>query len=738
MHLRLGYERWKKSRDEWKKSRKKALLFIMCEDTEAANQIATRLNTDETFVELRAKTINLHTNLKGKIKKGVFVEDEKEISDEDLKVLRKLSRELDANTSPYECIVSVLMLREGWDVRNVTTIVPLRPYSSKANILPEQTLGRGLRRMMPPGNQGANEIVTVVEHPAFASLYAQELEQQGLPIEIVDIDKIPTTTISIYPDEVRKDLKALEIQIPTLAPGVKITSKLEGLTLEDVGKEFRKYKQLPLGSQGATEIEYEGRHLLTGEIIERMKIHLPLLESGMGAISYFVRQLEEICKVKNLHQPLAPLMQAFLEEILFDRKTTLFDQALISRLGDPDVAEHIRAVFVPLIRTRTIKTEKRIPAGKAVLVSHWKPYQVTHSERRPALEVGHTLFNLVPCNRQLEVAMSRFVDNASDIAAFAKNAGPQCLRIDYIASGGRLAFYTPDFFVRAKGGTHYLLETKGREDRDVPRKARAAMAWCASASKSEVKWEYLYVPEAVFELMTGNSIAELARTCAPALQNLIETEEIEERLPLFAELELKEEKVSGIDGIVTQQVLESLPPRYRKAVQESVELFRFMEKKPNVNFSPVFTALLGVMDEAARGLMLRRLGPKLPAAIHEQKAWFNPYLESIEYGRQGIYDGMAKNLKKTLVFKNGVSPLGLLRNCLEFGVNDPSALGGVFDVVKIHFGGEENRKLLSVVAGINDFRNTWVAHQEKELVDAVLSEQELKRWIGGLREMNRA
>ncbi len=65
------------------------------------------------------------------------------------------------------------MLREGWDVRNVTTIVPLHPHSSKANILPEQTLGWSLRRMTPPGQ--ANDLATVVEHPAFASLYQQEL-----------------------------------------------------------------------------------------------------------------------------------------------------------------------------------------------------------------------------------------------------------------------------------------------------------------------------------------------------------------------------------------------------------------------------------------------------------------------------------------------------------------------------------------------------------------------------------
>lgn len=203
-HLRLGYERWKRSRDEWKKSGKKPLLFVMCENTDAADSITKRLNCDGIFSDLNGKTINLHTNLKGKVKKKkvggetieVFEENDKEISDEDLKAIRRISRELDSNNSPYSCIVSVLMLREGWDVRNVTTIVPLRPYSSKANILPEQTLGRGLRRMTPPGQ--ANELVTVVEHPAFTSLYQQELEQQGVLIDVVDTDKVPTTTISIF------------------------------------------------------------------------------------------------------------------------------------------------------------------------------------------------------------------------------------------------------------------------------------------------------------------------------------------------------------------------------------------------------------------------------------------------------------------------------------------------------------------------------------------------------------
>jgi type III restriction enzyme len=120
-HLRLGYERWRKSQDEWSKSGKKPLLFVMCESTEAADQITVRLNNDPIFKSLNQKTINLHTNLKGKVrtikqegkKIEVFVEDEKAISDDDLKAIRRISRELDSNDIPYNCIVSVLMLREG-------------------------------------------------------------------------------------------------------------------------------------------------------------------------------------------------------------------------------------------------------------------------------------------------------------------------------------------------------------------------------------------------------------------------------------------------------------------------------------------------------------------------------------------------------------------------------------------------------------------------------------------------
>jgi type III restriction enzyme len=736
-HLLLGYERWKASKVEWEDSGKKPLLFIMCDDTDAADQITQRFNTDPLFEQLNGKTINLHTNLKGKLKKVgrgkearyEFVEDEKAISDDDLKALRKLSRELDSNASPYFCIVSVLMLREGWDVRNVTTIVPLRPYSSKANILPEQTLGRGLRRMTPPGQ--ANELVTVVEHPAFASLYQQELAQEGLPLEIVELGRVPATTISIFPDEAHKDVNALNIQIPTLSAGFRIVPKLEGLTIQDVKKAFKPYKPLPLGKQGNNEIQYEGRHLFTGEVVEKLQLNLPLLASGIGAVSYYVKQLETICKLRGLHPMLAPLIQTFLEEILFEQKTTLFDPALVARLADSDVGEHLRAVFVPLIRSRTTTTEERLTVEPPKSLNAWKPFQVTLSERRPALEAAKTLFNLVTCNRELEVAVAKFCDRAPDVAAFAKNAGSQCLRVDYLASGDRLAFYTPDFFIRTLDGHYYLVETKGREDRDVPLKAKAAIAWCEAASSETTQWHYLYIPQGVFERMAGDTFAELARACAPALQNLLQAEEFQD-LPLFVNLGQVDEEASTVDSLIDPAILNALPSRYRRAADQSVMLYRFFENKEGMNYAPVFTALLGSIDEVAKGFLVRRLQPEMPVTVDDQKAWFAPYLGGVDRKSEDYYRKLAQNLKRTLVFNNGLSLIGLLRSCLDYALNDTTKIGGVFEALQTQLRFQGGRKFLEIVTRINDFRNTYIAHQEQELTDKNLAEQELKIWIEAL------
>lgn len=747
-HLTLGYKRWLKSKEEWDKSGKKALLFVMTDSTDAADQITRRLNSDPIFSELHGKTVNLHTNLKGKLKKRgrapniyyEFIENEKAISDEDLKALRKLSRELDDSTSPYRCIVSVLMLREGWDVRNVTTIIPLRPLTADSKILPEQTLGRGLRRMTPPGDNEAAEVVTVVEHKAFLNLYRDELSQEGLPIEVVDIDQVPRTTVTIYPDAANKDLSALELLIPRLAQGYRIDPKLADLAFDEVRNAFERYfKPLPLGQAQEEEIRYEGRHLITDELVEKMNIKLTLLTDGMGAVSFFREELEQATRIRGQHAKLAPLIQRFLEEVLFGQHVTLYDKRVISRLADPDVREHIRATFIPPLLKKITLKEERLKETVPQSVCSWKPYQATSSERRPAVIAKNTPFNLAPCSNQLEVAFTQFADLADDVVVFAKNAGPQALRIDYLNTEGRRSIYTADFFVRKTDGHYLLVETKGRADKDVPAKARAAVEWCKAASTKKVRWEYLYIPQDLLEEIRGNSIDELARACAPALADIIRQSK-SPQLVLDFEKPDEERLAEQLKVFIDPDVLQGLPSRYRKAVEHAVSLFRFHEKKQRVSFAPVFQPLLGPIDHAAEALLLDRLAGDVPVESTAQKDFFEPEMVEADLSRtkkkkMEVLTQHARTLKRLLIHRGPLMPTGLLVFCLGYAQKDTEPLGGIFTSVRTRFSDIAKTGIRELVGQVYDFRNTYIAHEKKELTDVEITRTALKSWIETLHNL---
>lgn len=739
MHLMLGYRRWQASRDEWDGSGKNALLFVMADSTEAADQITNRLNSDSTFADLNGKTINLHTNLKGKVvKRGrgeaayeEFVESDKDISDEDLKALRRLSRELDSNTSPYRCIVSVLMLREGWDVRNVTTIVPLRPLSAQSKILPEQTLGRGLRRMTPPGMDAAAETVIVIEHPSFVSLYEEALGQEGLPILAVDPETLARLTVSIYPDADNKDMAALDLVVPRLTYAHRVTNKLGTITFEAIREKFLPLGPLELGEAGGREIKYEGRTLITNELVEQMRVKLPLLENGYGAISYYRELIERACKVKGTHAMIAPLLQRFIEDLLFGQTVGLTDDRVVARLGDDDVREYIQEVFVDLVRDGTVQTADRVEERKPQSLTNWRPYQATHSNKRPCEPADRTPFNLVPCSLSLEVAMTHFLESAGDVAAFAKNQGPQALRIDCLSEAGIRSLYTPDFIVRRGNGHYFLVETKGTgfaKDPAVAVKARAAQAWCKSASTSTCKWEYLYVPQDVMNSFTGDEVGELAGACRPSLLRLVK-DAATSQLTLGLEAAAAQ---TQLEVFLSPEQFDSLNAPDRNAVVQAIQLFEFMVGKPDALLAPVFQPLLGRIDHAAENVILSRLEPLVPAGREAQDAYFTVTGTSFLAER-------SRSLKRMLVTRSPIMPTGLLIFCLEYAGKTDGARGGILGDVHTAFAELAQADLLLTLKAQYEFRNEYIAHEKREpLRSAQAAREALDNWFDALLRLRAA
>ena len=136
-YLAAGVERWKEYRDQLAPLGKKPVLFVMMNDTAEADDVGDWLRKKYPGgVRRRPNAARSSTPT-----------DPAKYRRRTWKPPARWPATWTTSKSPVNCIVSVVMLREGWDVQSVTVIVGLRPYTAKANILPEQTVGRGLRLM---------------------------------------------------------------------------------------------------------------------------------------------------------------------------------------------------------------------------------------------------------------------------------------------------------------------------------------------------------------------------------------------------------------------------------------------------------------------------------------------------------------------------------------------------------------------------------------------------------------
>lgn len=741
MHLKLGYQRYEKTYEELGKVRK-PILFVMTEDAQSANEIADYLDSD-TFPLLKGRVLNIHTRLKGRIKTVMrygreikeFVENETGMKPDDLRDLREMSRELDKKDSKFRCVVSVMMLREGWDVRNVTTIVPLRPYSAKSGILPEQTLGRGLRRMFLSAE--TPEIVTVVHHPAFRRLYEEELAQEGLDIAVLPIREAFKQTVTIFVDHNNKPVEELEIETPLISDAVETTAELLGLALEDVREYFQqRYRPLPIGEKKEGPVEYKERHLFTDEIVAQMQLDAGLLTNAWSAAGYFAQMLGRACHLTNPHRVLTPLVEEFLSKVLFEREVDLYSGEVEHRMRDADVMEHVRATFTPLILAKTVKKKERQRISQGQRLSTWKPYQASSTEKRPAVPGTRTMFNLAPCENEFEQEFADFCDFAGDVAAFARNAGPQKLMIDYLKPDGHRALYVPDFFVRLRDGGYLLVELKGKVDNLVPVKARTAVEWCKAASRGNIRWRYLFVPYYLFQQSAPATVEELVRACEPSLKALLQEAETGQRqLPLLEATAQKEAK-DRFANLLKKAGMAQAPEPIQDSMRQAVQLLDYAVRAGMPDYSHAFQPLLHPLDEYAIRILENRLRPCIPTDPGQSRDYFAPYLDDSPPRDRAPLEKNQRYLRDNLVFGRSIQKLATLLFCLDYAQSGGKGIGGVWRDAEAVFSGKDMQNLYTELKKVNAFRNTRVAHVESKLDNAEEAWEAMVSWFRCLNQMS--
>jgi len=498
-YINLGIEEWRKAYGEHEKLDKKAILFVMTDDTKNCDDVAEYL--EETYPELKNSVLVIHTKNNGEISEAQSGKKK-----EELEKLRKQANKIDGWDNSYKAIVSVLMLKEGWDVKNVTTIVGLRAYSAKSNILPEQTLGRGLRKMYP--GDGVKEYVSVVGTDAFMD-FVESIQSEGVELERKAMGEGtgPKTPIVVEVDNENenKDIDTLDIDIPVLTPRVYREYKnLADLDIKSFDHKRVKYKSFSTEEQ--REIVF--KDITTGEISHTTYLDSAAVTDFRSVVGYFTQVIMKDLRLVSGYDVLYGKIKSFISNELFEESVDLDSLNTLRNLSELEVSKTLIETVKKQINALTIRDRGDAEIRDSIKLRKTRPFVV---KEQGYIIPKKSLFNKIIGDSQLELQFAAFLENCEDIISYAKNYMSVHFKIDYVNSNGDISNYYPDFIVKKSENEVYIVETKGLEDLDVPLKMERLHNWCIDINnaQSNINFDFIFVDQEGFEVYAPKSFNDL-------------------------------------------------------------------------------------------------------------------------------------------------------------------------------------------------------------------------------------
>lgn len=480
--IQIALKRYQEHYDcYFKNLKQKPVLFIMAEDTKQANQIAEGIQGLAGFNK-KDQVLVIHTKNNGELT----------TNQKDLEALREQARMIDDPKSPVKVVVSVLMLREGWDVKNVSIILGLRPFTSKANILPEQSIGRGLRLMRDLGPD-YTQILEIIGTDKFEE-FVKQLETEGVGVGVSQ--KPPALGQWIEPIKGRE---GFDFEIPVLSSS--FTRKMEGISTFDpsmlppVGNIDDKgnYRELQVTLTTANTDKKVGTKQVVIEDDEFVSVQ-ELLSSLTNKI---IKEGKFSAKFSDLLR----ITKHYVKYKAFSREVDLDSLAVRRTLANPANSNKIMLLIGQALGEHIkVKTEVKVTNYPIKL------YEIDgFMWRRDTVSLKKTVFNYTPIYNNLERGFAEFLEHAIDITKFAALAETFTkFNIPYLNKKGSQGLYYPDFIAEQKkvDGSliNWIIETKGYEDENVQYKDAEAVNWCKVASQhTNLEWRFLKVPDKFFK-----------------------------------------------------------------------------------------------------------------------------------------------------------------------------------------------------------------------------------------------
>jgi type III restriction enzyme len=505
-------------------------MLVVCEDTSVSPLVKFFLNNEGLGDD---EIMEVHSGKKS------------ELGEKEWLPLKEKLFNVDKHKTP-RVIVSVLMLREGFDVNHICVIVPLR--SSQAQILLEQTIGRGLRLMwrepeyteikednrqrlkngQAPGS--LVDVLTIIEHPAFQKFY-DELMQEGLVGSTDDEDDNDNGAGDLIVSELVAGFEQYDFSIPFILREAEELLEHQLIDINTI-QPFTAMSRVALQERVGKGDVFTSQDLQSSTLFGDYRVDGAVMNVS-GYNEFLVRITRRISQAlsspvpkgnkiaSHLANPYLQVHTAQLAQVLDD----YIHERLFGEWFEPLENENWRLLLLdPVVQHITQKfalallhAQENLVVGETEVkyrsLSEVKKLMVRESS---SLETRKCIYERLPFPARSGGLEKRFIEwamNDSNIEAFCKISETRhdFVRLRYVKEDGLPAFYSPDFLVRTKGCI-YLVETKAQEQTSHPnvqRKLRAAVTWCQRINdlmddqRNSCLWHYVLLGESLFHDWQG-------------------------------------------------------------------------------------------------------------------------------------------------------------------------------------------------------------------------------------------
>lgn len=532
----IGLAKIEKLQEEFDKLKinKKPVMFLVADQNAEADLI-----TDYIKEKTDRNGIPYGDESKGEQVVTIHEGKKNRLSDIGYEKLRNKVFTSDDLNNPTRIIVSVLMLREGFDVHNVCVLAVLR--RSDSDLLTEQVIGRGIRLMFtePEYSQAKIEnfqqlekrqelinsydLLFVVEHPKYNEIYSQLTEAgailaSGKSIEI-SLDA-KSVLISIDEDKIGD----YDIAWP-------IT--LSYRTAEEINFQYFSVVELspypiPLEQIEPTKIIITDYHPDTKfkQDWELEEINFSYAIFLRNVVKSIIGTSRRNVWLSRYSVELAGIVDHYVSEFLFGRQIDFDEDSNVQHLRNQQLFDFV----VKEVRTRLMKFIQNLKTNDEIeaqwtRLSDFKDMKVRMERSIPTTKCLYPYVDF-PYKGGFERTFTEDqLENDSMVEAYIKlNQYVHGFSIPYINSMGYLVPYYPDFIVKTRDFM-LIVETKSekdaRTDIDVKRKAMAAEQRCRDISRVKTippaeqpkHWKYILLPQNIYQEMEGQSLRAIINRC---------------------------------------------------------------------------------------------------------------------------------------------------------------------------------------------------------------------------------